>query len=206
MNPSDVVNRIAEYFDKEEITYNYDEEIMRFDYGFCVDNEIVQKADCLILVDTDGDDCQIVGYPNIKAKPSTKKELESLLFGINCNRLRGLWQLHNDEVRYIRSLTLEGNAVLTDEMLDAAVYTIPRIIARYADSMIVVVMGYSTAADELKKLFEETDDSEDQDAEAENQDEDTEDGSKQTEYNFYALESILLWVKRDKDARNNGKV
>ena len=55
MNASDVINRITEYFDKEELKYDYNEELMRFDYGFCIDNEIVQKADCLILVDSDGD-------------------------------------------------------------------------------------------------------------------------------------------------------
>ena len=200
MIASDIVNRITEYFDKEELTYEYNEELMRFDYGFCVDNEIIQKADCLIVVDSEGDDCQLVGYPNIKAKPSTKKELEWLLFGINCNMFRGMWQLgSNDEVRYIRSLALEGDAVLTDEMLEMAVFSVPNIIAKYADSMIAVVMGYSTAAEELKKLYPDADDAEDQEKEAE-------DSSDQTEYDFDALESILLWVKGDIDEGNNEKV
>lgn len=198
MNASDVINRIAEYFDKEELKYDYNEELMRFDYGFCIDNEIVQKADCLILVDSDGDDCQIVGYPNIKAKPETKKELESLLFGINCNMFRGMWQLCKEEVRYIRSLALEGDAVLTDEMLDMAVFSVPNIIAKYADSMIAVVMGYSTAEDELKKLYEGED--------TEDQSEEVEENSTQTEYDFDELESILLWVKGDKDEGDNRKV
>ena len=198
MNASDVIDKITEYFDKEELKYDYNEELMRFDYGFCIDNEIVQKADCLILVDSDGDDCQIVGYPNIKAKQETKKELESLLFGINCNMFRGMWQLCKDEVRYIRSLALEGDAVLTDEMLDMAVFSVPNIIAKYADSMIAVVMGYSTADDELKKLYEEED--------TEDQSEEAEETSDQKEYDFDELESILLWVKGDKDEGDNRKV
>ncbi len=198
MNASDVINRITEYFDKEELKYDYNEELMRFDYGLCIDNEIVQKADCLILVDSEGDDCQIVGYPNIKAKQETKKELEALLFGINCNSFRGVWQLCNDEVRYIRSLALEGDAVLTDEMLDMAVFSVPNIIAKYADSMVAVVMGYSTADDELKKLYEEED--------TEDQSEVAEANSNQTEYDFDELESILLWVKGDKDEGDNRKV
>ncbi|WP_029232611.1 hypothetical protein [Butyrivibrio sp. VCB2006] len=199
MNASDVINRITEYFDKEELKYDYNEELMRFDYGFCIDNEIVQKVDCLILVDSDGDDCQIVGYPNIKAKLETKKELESLLFGINCNTFRGIWQLCNDEVRYIRTLALEGDAVLTDEMLDMAVFSVPNIIAKYADSMVAVVMGYSKADDELKKLYDE-------DGDADDQSEDAEETSNQTECNFDELESILLWVKGDKDEGDNRKV
>ena len=199
MNASDVINRITEYFDKEELKYDYNEELMRFDYGFCVDNEIVQKADCLILVDSDGDDCQIVGYPNIKAKLETKKELEFLLFGINCNMYRGAWQLCDDEVRYIRSLALEGDAVLTDEMLEVAVFSVPHIIAKYADSMVSVAMGYSTADDELKKLDCEEEN-------VENQSEEAEEISNPAERNADELESILLWVKGDKDEGNNRKV
>ncbi len=42
MNASDIVTRITEYFDKEGLAYSYNDEIMRFDYGFCIDNEVIQ--------------------------------------------------------------------------------------------------------------------------------------------------------------------
>ena len=79
-----------------------------------------------------------------------------------------------------------------------AVFSVPNIIAKYADSMIAVVMGYSTADDELKKLYEEED--------TEDQSEEAEENSNQTEYDFDELESILLWVKGDKDEGDNRKV
>ncbi len=149
----DLVKIITAYLSNNGIDYKYDEALMRFEIEFCLDNEIVQNANCLVLVEDDGSGFCIIGDPHIKVKPATKKVLNALLRGINSIIWRGEWQMHDDEVRYVNRLSLDKDAVPTEEMLMVELSAPPFMIDEYADAIIAVIIGFSTAEHELKRLM-----------------------------------------------------
>lgn len=187
MKVEQITETINEYFEKEEFHYDFDETILRYDYGFRLDG-VINRVGCNLVVDADGDGCLITAYPEIGVSEKTRDELEHFLFKLNCNMIRGTWQIDDNEIRYLRNISLEGDeAVLTYEMLDAAIYTAATVIEHYADSIVLVIAGASTADEEIKKLFEDEEDSEKKDA-GEDEDKDKDLSREET------VNSVFLWI------------
>jgi hypothetical protein len=152
---SEIINSINEFMEKEEMIYEYDEEKLRYNFGFNLDNAVVLHVDCVLGIDADGEDILVAGYPEIRLKEETRHELEAFLFGIDCRGFRGIWQIDGEDLRYLRCVPLDGNASITYEILDAAVFSIPYIVTKYIDSIVAIVLGYTTAKKELEKFFPE---------------------------------------------------
>jgi hypothetical protein len=187
MKVEQIIESINNFFEKEEFHYEFDETILRYDYGFRLDG-VINRAGCNLVVDADGDGCIITAYPEIGIPEKTMGELEHLLFKMNCNMLRGTWQIDDNEIRYVKNISLEGDsAVLTYEMLDACIYASATVIEHYADSIVAVIAGASTADEEIKKLFEDEGDSEKEDAE-EDEDNDKDLSREET------ANSVFLWL------------
>lgn len=160
MKVEQIIESINDYFEKEEFHYDFDDTILRYDYGFKLDG-VINHAGCNLVVDADGDGCIVTAYPEIGVSEKTRNELEKFLFKMNCNLIRGTWQIDDDEIRYVKYISLEGDdAVLTFEMLDSGVYAAATVIEHYSDSIMSVIAGASTSDEEIKKLFENEEDSE----------------------------------------------
>ncbi len=186
MKVEQIIETINDYFEKEEFHYDFDETILRYDYGFRLDG-VINRVGCNLVVDADGDGCLITAYPEIGVSEKTRDELEHFLFRMNCNMIRGTWQIDDNEIRYLRNTYLEGDkAVLTYEMLDAAIYAVATVIEHYADSIVSVIAGAVTADEEIKKLFE------DEEANSENGDAD-ENGDKELSREE-TVNSVFLWL------------
>lgn len=169
---SEIINSINEFMEKEEMIYEYDEEKLRYNFGFNLDNAVVLHVDCVLGIDAEGEDILVAGYPEIKLKEETRHELEAFLFGINCRAFRGIWQIDGEDLRYVRCVPLDGNAMITYEMLDSAVFSIPYIVTKYIDSIVAIVLGYTTAEKELEKFFDEKEEESDEaDSDTDNSDE-----------------------------------
>ncbi len=147
-----IVENIRDFLEREGFHYDFDEEILRFDIGFAIDGPI-KSINCMIAADIDGDGCTAIGWPNIGIDKNNERELESLLFRINSNLLNGIWQIVDNEVRYTKWISLEGDAVLTDEMLSQCIYGIGHTIKKYCPSILAVNINCSTADEEIRKLY-----------------------------------------------------
>ncbi|WP_026658176.1 hypothetical protein [Butyrivibrio sp. AC2005] len=198
MVAKDIVEAIDNFLKKEDFRYEYDEERLRFDFVFGLDETVAKSLSCNIVVDKDGDDCSITGYPSIGGIKRNITDVKLLLFEINCHMGRGTWQLDSDnEVRYTLTMPLEGDATITEEMLDCFVYIVPGAVKEYVDSIAAVSMGCSTVEDEVAKLFK----NDDEEPEAGT---DVDEGVSKTEPKTAEdpIESILFMVQNEHDQKN----
>ena len=54
MKVEQIIETINDYFEKEEFHYDFDETILRYDYGFRLDG-VINHAGCNLVGDADGD-------------------------------------------------------------------------------------------------------------------------------------------------------
>ncbi|WP_026658166.1 hypothetical protein [Butyrivibrio sp. AC2005] len=197
MKVDQILESVNNYLEKEELHFDYDENIMRYDYGFRLDG-VISSIGCNLVVDEDGNGCTITAYPEIGIEKKTRRELEHLLFLLNCNIYRGTWQIDdNNEIRYVKYISLEGDdAVLTYEMLDNGIYAAGSLMQRYADSIVSAIVGASTADEEIGKLFK-TDE-----ADTTDKDEDSNDDKDKESSRDDSANSVFMWIKGEFDNKS----
>jgi hypothetical protein len=203
MRLEDVIKSINNFVEKEGLCCEYDENHLRYDFSFQPEG-VISLVRTNLVIDYDGDGCLFTTYPEIGIVERTRGELEHLLFQINCHIYRGMWQIAFDEIRYVKSLVISGDdAVLTDEMLGECIYAGGNVVEHYADAIVAVISGASTAEVELQKLFgsdgEDDEDAEEEEMEDAEEEEDATSKQSVNEISEETAESIILWLKGDKD-------
>ncbi len=99
-----LVQTVKEMLDRKGIQYDVDVwDVTEIFYQKATKAGILSEMHGSIIIDEEYNTCVTTVYPNIKVEQRTRRELEKLLFRINCHMVLGMWQIKGDRVRYVRS-------------------------------------------------------------------------------------------------------
>ena len=143
---------INSFMHSQDIDYIFDDKDLFYNFEFEMSGDPLESLKCYLSVDPEGYDIICGANIDVEIKEETKNELEKLLFAYDCRMFGGVFQIADDKVRYVRCMTICGDdAVLTDEMLEDNILSVPEVVENRYASIVSVIEGKTTAEEEIKK-------------------------------------------------------
>ena len=148
-----LVKDIKEMLDKKSMSYSVSEyDLTRINYRRLQRTGIIGGMYGEIIIDDEYNTCVSVAYPNIRVNPKTRRELESLLFRINCNLVFGMWQIINEEIRYIRSAIFPGKKGPIQMLFECLINDVFDVVEQYETAILEVSLGELTEREALGEM------------------------------------------------------
>lgn len=151
MNKPQITDAIRNFLDNDDWHYEYDAENSMVRMGLNLKSKL---KNCRIFIDIKNDAYLVYLVSQINADKDNLSELMRYLTIANYGLINGNFELdiRDGEVRYKTYVNCDGLETLPEQVIKDSLYLAAFTLDRYGDGLAALIMGFSTADEEIQKI------------------------------------------------------